>query len=296
MADARNADPVVVTPALLRGWPLPSAEGDKGSKGRLVVIGGSDGTPGAVRLAAEAALRVGAGKVQVGTIASAAAALATAAPECLVAGLEAQDGDIAPSEADRLVEMAEGADAVLLGPGVSSPQAARDLLALVVPRLDTTVAVDAVGTAYLTEHPDGLRHLASRALLTPNVDELGHVVGRDADEVERDLLGAARAAAEATGATVLAGADESYVVEPSGAAWVLEAGVSGAAVAGSGDVKAGTVAGLLARGATPAQAAVWGGYLHRQACVILAASVGPVGFLAREMTGLLPRALAEVAG
>ena len=170
---------------------MPSPAGDKEAKGRLLVIGGSDRTPGAVRLAAEAALRVGAGKVQVATTASTATHLATAVPESFVVGLPTEDGELAVSAADRLLELAAGADAVLVGPGFGDPAAACSLLEAIVPHLHTALVVDALGTAYATAHPDGLRHLAPRVLLTPNVTELSQVLGEREEEVADDVLGAA---------------------------------------------------------------------------------------------------------
>ncbi len=297
MADPPSPEdaPELVTPTLLRRWPLPDPSGTKDAKGRLVVVGGSLNTPGAVRLAAEAALRVGAGKVQVATTDGTAVPLAVEVPEAFVQGLdEDSDGDIAATAADRILTLCDGADAVLLGPGIGSPSAGCALLEAVVPHLDVPVVVDALGTAYLTAHRDGLRHLAGRSLVTPNATELSEVLQRDFDEVDADLLGATRQACRSTGAAVLSGSDVSYVVVPDGRSWCLEAGAPGAAAAGSGDVKAGTVAGLLARGATPAQAAAWGAYVHGRAAERLTASVGRVGFLAREMVDELPRALAEV--
>ena len=273
---------------------MPSPAGDKEAKGRLLVIGGSDGTPGAVLLAAEAALRVGAGKVQIATTRATAAQLATAVPESFVVGLPTEDGELAVSAADQLVELAAGADALLAGPGIGDPDAACSLFEAIVPHLHAALVVDALGTAYATAHPDGLRHLAPRALLTPNVTELSQILGEGEAEVADDVHGAALRAARRTGVTVLAGADTSYVVEPSGDAWASEVGPPGGAVAGSGDVKAGAVAGLVARGATPAQAAAWGCFLHGRACELLTASVGPVGFLAREIVARLPTALVEV--
>jgi NAD(P)H-hydrate repair Nnr-like enzyme with NAD(P)H-hydrate dehydratase domain len=185
---------------------------------------------------------------------------------------------------------------VLAGPGIGNPQAACALLEALVPRLSTRLVVDALGTAYLTAHHDGIRHLAGRALLTPNATELAEVLRVDEDEVGDDVLGATRRAAALTGVTVLSGAEASYVVEPSGDAWCVEVGSPGTAVAGSGDVKAGAVAGLLARGADPAQAAAWGAYLHGRGGERLTASVGRVGFLAREVAGQLPHGLAEIEG
>ena len=294
MAEPGERGTVAVTPALLRSWALPSPAGDKEAKGRLLVVGGSDRTPGAVLLAAEAALRVGAGKVQIATTASPAAHLATAVPESLVVGLPTENGELAVSAADQLVELAAGADAVLVGPGFGDPAAACSLLEAIVPHLRTALVVDALGTAFATANPDGLKRLVPRVLLTPNVTELSQVLGEREDEVADDVLGAALRAARRTGVTVLAGSDTSYVVEPSGDAWAAEVGAPGAAVAGSGDVKAGAVAGLVARGATSAQAAAWGCFLHGRACELLTASVGPVGFLAREIAARLPTALVEV--
>jgi ADP-dependent NAD(P)H-hydrate dehydratase len=293
---SEGAEPaVVVTPALLRSRPLPSPGGDKNEKGRLLIIGGSRQTPGAVLLAAEAALRVGAGKVQVATTASTAPQLGVALPECFLVGLpEDDDGELAASAADRLLELAEQADTVLAGPGIGTPDAARELLEAVVPRLGTALVVDALGTAYLTAHLDGVRHLADRALLTPNAGELAQVLHEDEDEVEDDVLAATRRAASRTGATVLSGSDSSFVCEPSGEAWRLDVGAPGAAVAGSGDVKAGAVAGLLARGLSPARAGAWGAYVHGRAGERLTAEVGRTGFLAREVVQGLPAALAEV--
>ena len=297
MADPSPGDdaPELVTPAVLRAWSLPDPRGTKDAKGRLVVVGGSRSTPGAVLLAAEAALRVGAGKVQVATTAATAGGLAVAVPEAFVTGLdEDAEGDIAPTTADRILSLCEGADAVLLGPGIGDPAAGCALLEAVVPHLDVPLVVDALGTAYLTAHREGVAHLSGRALLTPNATELAEVLGRDSADVDADLLGATREASRSTGATVLSGSDVSYVVAPDSRSWCLEAGAPGAAAAGSGDVKAGSVAGLLARGATPAQAAAWGAYVHGRAAERLTASVGRVGFLAREIVGELPRVLAEV--
>ena len=285
-----------VTPALLRGWALPEPDGDKEAKGRVLVVGGSARTPGAVVLAAEAALRVGAGKVQVATTAESATQVATAVPECLVVGFDTHGGELAPSAADGLLELAASADAVVAGPGFGDPAAACALLEAVLPHLSTPLVLDAVGTAFVTAHPDGIRHLAGRALLTPNLLELAQALGEEQDEVDRDVLSATRRLADRTGVTVLSGADVSFVAEPSGEAWLVDVGSSGTAVAGSGDVKAGAVAGLVARGATPAQAAAWGAFVHGRAGELLTHSVGRVGFLARELATELPHALRELDG
>src|SRR5829696_2816392 len=112
-------DPVLVTPEVLRNWPLPEPSGGKNARGSILVIGGRTETLGAVLLAAVAAMRAGAGKLQVATVASMAPHVATALPEALVRALAETDGGaIAPDAADVVRDLAEAADALLIGPGM----------------------------------------------------------------------------------------------------------------------------------------------------------------------------------
>ncbi|CAN7371489.1 NAD(P)H-hydrate dehydratase [Terrabacter sp. LjRoot27] len=282
--------PVHVDDGLLRGWRLPEPGGDKSDRGTVLVVGGSRQTPGAVLLAAEAALRVGAGKVQVATAADTAAAVGAALPEAFVEGLPVlHDGDLAVAGADRVLELASGADVVLFGPGLGHPQSANLLAAQIVPHLDSQLVLDALGTAYLTGRLDGVRHLTGRVLLTPNVTELAALLEMEEDDVSEDELDAVRTVADTTDAVVLGGGEVSYVVRPDAESWSCDSGPSTLATAGSGDVKAGAAAGLLARGAAPEQAAVWTAWLHARAGELLL-DLQP-GFLARDVVRAVPRVL-----
>jgi ADP-dependent NAD(P)H-hydrate dehydratase len=288
--------PVLVTTGTLRNWPLPGPGSDKNKRGQIVVVGGGRGTPGAVVLAGEAALRCGAGKLQLATAQSAAPLLAVTFPEALVVPLpETPDGRLGSGCVDSVVGAADGADVVLLGPGLMGVDDSVELMSRVVPRLDTTVVVDALASAYATRHPDGLHHLGGRCVLTVNPTELSRILDRDEDEVSTEPLAAALDAASRLQAVVLCGGTEKAVATPDGSAWLVQAGSPGLGVSGSGDVQSGIVAGLLARGAAPAQAAVWGAYLHGRAGELLAVSVGALGFLAREIPGQLPRLLSELS-
>jgi hydroxyethylthiazole kinase-like uncharacterized protein yjeF len=283
---AEDAEAVEVTAELLRSWPLPGSSGSKSERGTVLVVGGARQTPGSVLLAAETALRVGAGKVQVATATDCAAAVGAALPEAYVEGLPVlRSGELATAAADRVLELAGGADVVLLGPGLGDPECAASLLTHVVPELDTAVVLDALGTAYLTEHPDGVRHLSGRVLLTPNISELAATLRRHQDDVQQDPLAATRSLCDLTGAVVLSGAETSFVAAPGGSAWRWGGGSDGLATAGSGDVKAGAIAGLVSRGAGPDQAAVWGAYCHGRAGERLAAD--RPGFLARDLCGAI---------
>ena len=122
---------------------------------------------------------------------------------------------------------------------------------------------------------------------------LASLIGSTEEEIERDRLGAARKAAEHYGAVVLAKGAVSHVASPDGRAWTYRGGARGLGVAGSGDVLAGIVGGLLARGADPVTALLWSVLLHGEAGEALSSKVVPVGFLAREIPDEIPVLLAR---
>jgi ADP-dependent NAD(P)H-hydrate dehydratase len=289
------ADAVVVTPVMLRGWSLPRPQGDKEDRGRVLIVGGSAETPGAVLLAAEASLRSGAGKLQVATVASAAGRVAVALPEALVRGLaETPEGAIAPDSAAQVIDLARDASSVLVGPGMTDVDAVTHFLGRLLPELTGTVVVDAIAMARVTADIRALHHLGGRAVLTPNPSELAKTLGVSDSEVDEQPGACARRLAEAANAVVALGGTTKWVATPDGRLWQDGAGGAGLAASGTGDVRAGIVAGLVARGADPAQAAVWGSYLLGRAGDRLAGSVGRVGFLARELPPEVPRVLDEV--
>ncbi|NLE18379.1 MAG: NAD(P)H-hydrate dehydratase [Propioniciclava sp.] len=286
----------VITPAVLREWPLPGVEGGKESRGRAVVVGGSVQNPGALILAAEASLRAGAGKSQVVAPDPVAVPIGVAMPEALVqGGPAAGSGDLAPGASGFVAELCPEAEAVLIGPGLLDPAGAADLVAACVPHVSSVLVLDALGLAWVTPDPSRVRDFAGRCVLSPNLAELALVLGEDADGVEADQAGATLRLAAATGAVVTSGGTTTWIATPEGALWRAEDGGPGLGVSGSGDVKAGIVLGLCARGADPAQAAVWGAYLHGAIGGRLASRYGPYGYLSRELPAEIPQALLEVA-
>jgi ADP-dependent NAD(P)H-hydrate dehydratase len=292
-----TTEPTDVGAGLLGEWPLPEPGSSKQARGVVLMVGGSAGVPGAMVLAGEASLRAGAGKLQVVTTDSVAGQMAVSIPEALVRRADERDsGDIAPSAADQIVELAESASAVLLGPGIMTPEHAVDLLGAVVPRLrGQAVVVDALGSAYLTEDVTSLHHLEGPTVLTLNPTEVAYTLGVEEGQVSDDPVSASLELAGKAHAVVLCGGSEKIVASPGGDTWRVTAGNPGLGVSGSGDVQAGIVTGLLARGAEAEQAAVWGAWLHGRCGDVLAESVGPVGYLARELAAAVPRLMAEVA-
>jgi ADP-dependent NAD(P)H-hydrate dehydratase len=288
-------DAVVVDTDVLRGWPLPEPGSDKEERGRLLVVAGTRETPGAALLAVEAAFRVGVGKIRLATARTCGPALAVAVPELMVTGLaEDEAGCIEIAEAERIVGCADGSRAVLLGSGFTDPATSARLVGGVVSRLDGTVVLDALASAYVTGDPEQVADLDATVVLTVNPTELARCLGADDDAVDADLEHHAMTLAQRTSAVVLCGGP-TKVVAHGDELWRVEGGNPGLGIAGSGDVQAGLVTGLLGRGAEPAQAAVWGAYLHAAAGDRLAERVGPVGYLARELAAEVPGLLAELA-
>jgi hydroxyethylthiazole kinase-like uncharacterized protein yjeF len=293
-----------ITEELLRSMPLPRhGDGDdKDARGRVLVIAGSAEVPGGALLAAVAALRAGAGKLQVATVRSVATAMALALPEARVTGLEETSaGEIAVGEAERLAARGAEADAVLLGPGMMDADCAGRLAAAILGRCAEVPASFVLDAAAMQALPDcraAVRGgpLAGRVVVTPHAGEMARLLGASREAVQADRLGAAREAAAAFGVVVAMKGSGTFVVTPDGRAWCLTRGNVGLATSGSGDTLAGIITGLLARGATPVEATAWGVYLHAEAGARLARSHGPVGFLARELLAEIPRIMAEMGG
>lgn len=280
-----RSDEVVITPGLLRGWPLPDPQGDKEARGTVLVVGGSRYTPGAVLLAGVAALRAGAGRLQLAVEASAAAALSIAVPEAKVVGLPERTGDV-PEE---LLGLARDADVLAIGPGLDDIDETARLMSRVldVAAEDAGVVLDAYALGALSNDAGLLAGRPQRVVLTPNVTEAQVMLGGEPD----DLAEAAMTLAERHRAVVsLYG----HIAAPDGRCWREESGDAGLGTSGSGDVRTGIVAGLLARGAEPAQAACWAAFAHAVSGQRLAPRYGRTGFLAREIVDEVAYTIATV--
>jgi hydroxyethylthiazole kinase-like uncharacterized protein yjeF len=284
--------PVELNLDLLRTMPLPHHpdDGDKEERGRLLVVGGSGELAGAAILAGVAALRAGAGKLQIATVASIAIQVAVTVPEARVIGLvETEAGCIAESEIERLLEWAGAAQAVLLGCGLQHGAPLDTLLdRLFEQRLDVPLVLDAAVLGSLAERAEAVRAWPGPVMILPHSGEMARLIGREREAISREPLAAARQAAEAFGAVTLIKGEYSHIVAPDGRAFRFRGGGVGLATSGSGDTLAGIVGGLAARGTDPLAAVLWGVHLHGEAGRRLTARHGRVGFLARELLDEVP--------
>jgi NAD(P)H-hydrate repair Nnr-like enzyme with NAD(P)H-hydrate dehydratase domain len=175
---------------------------------------------------------------------------------------------------------------VLIGPGLDDAGQAEGIVENVVPRLDpgTVVVLDAFALGIL---PRIDLDLGGRLILTPNREEAGLLLGRELDD-ELSQLGEI---ADRYGAVVTCFGS---VAAPGGRRWSVDIDSPHLGTSGSGDVLAGAITGLCARGAPVEQATVWGTYLHHRAGQLAGNPAGAIGYLARDLVAALPAALAAV--
>lgn len=262
-----------------------------------MVVGGSSETPGALLLAGVAALRAGAGKLQLAAPRIAASSLGVALPEARVFPLpETSDGYLDKRSGARAVECARGADAILVGPGMLNEDAIRGFMDEFVRRVaDKPLVIDAVALSALR----GGRYRfteEAQAVLTPNLGEMAKITGDTKASLEADPRASAMAISRDLNAVVALKGPETFIATPYGEVFKYSEGEVGLATSGSGDVLAGILVGLLARGATLDQAAVWAVYLHGAAGNRLKRRMGAVGFLARELTAEIPTLVNGLTG
>lgn len=297
----RPADAYEVAPPLLREMPVPvvGATDDKNARGRVLIVGGSRETPGGVLLAGIAALRVGAGRLQIATASSAASAMAIAVPEARVIGLaETPTGSVSGSCAASLSVEAGVADALLVGTGALDVDAMGTLLRELLPHVGerTRVILDAAALGALAQEQLLLCALSDRAIIMPNPREMATLLGCDEPTVESDPVGALDEAVKRFGVVVLLRGVETWMSAPGLPRYRDRSGHAALGTAGSGDVLAGALAGLAARGADPLHASLWAVHCHGRAGEAAAGRGAGIGLLARELLDELPFVLRSLEG
>src|SRR3978361_934818 len=287
---------IEITAEALRKMPLPEpGEGDKTARGDVLVIAGSRQLAGAALLSGEAALRAGAGRLRIATCKSNAAALAVAIPEAFVLGLsETALGGIDPSNVDELLGLIDGAGCVLVGPGLLDQAAVDALVQAIFKRSKPgkSFVFDALALKGIRNAGVRKSH-GQQIILTPHAGEMAGLLECERTTVEADPERFARQAALTFRAAVALKGAGTFIAQAQQKLGFCGLGNVGLATSGSGDVLAGVIAGLFARGAEPFAAACWGVFLHASAGDRLAKKVGRLGFLARELLPEIPGIMQE---
>lgn len=271
--------------------PRRSLDSNKGTYGRVVVVGGSVDFPGAPGLSAIAALRAGAGLAHAAVLRESAQVIASHALEPVYSVLPEEQGHIAGSALPDIANALERADAAVVGPGLGSSEGivslVRGIHGLLVERRTIPAVIDADGLNALARIP----HWWSGSLplvVTPHPGEMARLTGRTIPEVQADRVGIAREFAARWEAVVVLKGAGTVVAEPGGRAWINPSGGPNLATGGTGDVLSGIVGSLLAQGRAPADAALAGVYLHGLAGDLLARRHGSAGTLAGDLLAEIP--------
>ncbi|MDY6847832.1 MAG: NAD(P)H-hydrate dehydratase [Thermodesulfobacteriota bacterium] len=272
---------------------LPSrpSDGHKGTFGHLLIIGGSTGKSGAVALAAESAVRSGAGLVTAAVPAGIHDILEVKLTEPMTVPLPEIDGALRLEALDALIAAWRDKQALAIGPGLGQNEQARQLVRHLVRDCDLPLVIDADGLNALAGHLEGLSsRRPGTTVITPHPGEMARLAQISVEKVQHDRLSVARDFAHRHGVVVLLKGARTVIAAPEGTVWINASGNPGMASGGMGDVLTGVVGALLAQGMPAAEAAVLAAYLHGAAADRLACREGCAGLAAGEVAGELAAA------
>lgn len=279
--------------------PARPASANKGTFGRVLVAAGSKNYAGAARLASLAALRSGAGLVTLACPASVEPLVASNASEVTYLPLPEHNGVVAPEAAIDVASAVGGYDALLLGPGLGQGAAQESFVRQLLCSLDEDapfVLIDADGLNNLAKLPRWWERVRASCVLTPHAGEFSRLTRRAIADIQSDRLKSARDAAQEWRQTVVLKGAHTVIAAAEGIATVNPYANPALASAGTGDVLSGVIAGLLAQGLSPFDAASCGAYVHAAAAEGLRAETGDAGLLAGDLLPELPRTVLELRG
>ena len=271
---------------------LPSRPMDahKGSVGRVLVVGGSAGMMGALAMASESALRVGAGYVVAAVPVSCVDPLESRVAEVVKRGLaETPERSLALGAREEIIAEAIRADAVAIGPGLSRSRESQELARELLERVEAPIVLDADGLNAFEGL--GIHRMHGPLILTPHYAEAARLGGQSIAEVARDPAGWARRFSDESRAIVCLKSTPMITASPAEPLILNATGNPGMATAGAGDVLTGTIAGLVAQGVDAGEAAALGCYLHGLAGDVAARRLGMRGLISGDIMRALPAAI-----
>ncbi len=269
-----------------RRLPQRAPTAHKGTCGHVLVIGGSLGRTGAAKMAAEAALRAGAGLVTLAGPASLHATLASHCPEVMTFPLPDFGGQLCFDE-EALRHALEGKDVVVVGPGMGTSHDCTRILQFLLERSDLPVICDADALTLLARLPAAGKR--ANLVMTPHPGEFARLTGKSVADIQGNRPLLAREFAVERGCVLVLKGATTLIADDDGTLWVNPTGNPGMASGGMGDVLAGLIGGFVAQGLLPNSASLVAVYLHGLAADALSQNYGAVGFLATEVAREVPR-------
>ncbi|MDA8087715.1 MAG: NAD(P)H-hydrate dehydratase [Nitrospiraceae bacterium] len=267
----------------------------KNTFGHVLALAGSKGKTGAALLCARAALKSGAGLVTMGIPEEVADVFQSRVLDEMTLPLASRDGSISIGAMERIFSfIRERGDVLAMGPGLGVTPDIRRLVPEIVRTCPVPMVLDADALNALGGDPGVLAEVKAPVIITPHPGEMGRLTGRKGQEIEEDRLGAAASLSEKTGACVILKGARTVIAESGGRIFINPTGTPGMAKAGVGDVLTGMIAGFLAQGLNPLDAALLSVFTHGLAGEIAACKRGLHSMLASDIHDTIKDALEAI--
>lgn len=264
--------------------PRRRQDSHKGSYGKVMCLAGSARFRGAAALAAEGALRAGAGLVTLASVEPVIAAVAARCPECVFLPCrQSAGGGVSAQSGKAVLEKVRGMEVLLFGPGLGDTPDTAALLEQLGPSAGCALVLDADGLNAAAKMDALPRSPGLPLILTPHPGEMARLCGLTTAEVNAGREGIAAGYARAEDCVVVLKGHRTIVAGPQGEVFVNPTGNPGLSRGGSGDILAGMIAGLAAQGLSPLDAAVCGVWLHGAAADQCAKRLGQYGMLPHDL-------------
>jgi len=276
-----------------RAFPPRDAESFKNSFGHLLVVGGLKGKSGAALLSAMGAVRSGSGLVTIATDREARGNIEGRFPELMVEGPFLVDGDHIAVDEDHFSRLLESKTGVVIGPGLSTLSGADSILKIAIDA-GLPIVLDADALNLMAAEPDREWGLGPDSVLTPHPGEAGRLLVRPTSEVQADRVRSAAELSDQTGAVVVLKGAGTLIAAPDNQMWINNTGGPALATAGTGDVLAGAIGGIIARGIPTWAAAAAAVYIHGLAGDLAAGSGNVHSISASDVLDRLSEAIASV--
>lgn len=268
--------------------PPRRPDSNKGTYGRVLVVAGSRNMAGAAYFSAKAACRMGAGLVTIYTAESNRVILQQLLPEAVMKTYPDDMPDISV-----LTEQMAGCQAIVLGPGLGTSNAARDIVRTVTAQAACPLVLDADALNILAGHREWLQKCQTQAAITPHMKEFSRLTGHNIQYLKENLVQVCEEFIQQFGVICIAKDARTMVVDGSGIIYVNTSGNNGMSTGGSGDVLTGVIAGLCAQGMPLNEAARLGVYLHGCAGDSAERTVGPYAMTAADILAAIPEVLRD---
>ncbi len=274
--------------------PMPAREktGHKGSFGDVLFIAGAKSYFGAPYLASYSFLKAGGGYSRLAAPASITPFIASLGPEIVfMPQEETSEGTISIRNMEKLLQISEKVDMVVIGPGISLNEETQRLVLELVQRIKKPILIDGDGITAVSKNRDIVKKRALETILTPHPGEMARITGMSVSDIKEDMINILQRTCNELGAIIVLKGAHSLIGLPDGRVFINMTGNPGMATAGSGDVLTGTIAAMYGQGLPIVDAVKMGVFMHGLSGDIAASEIGEDGITAQDILKFLPKTI-----